>query len=735
MNFDLTDDQCMMRDTFARLLEESSPTSRVREVASRDGFDDVLWAALAEMGAFAIRLPEEKGGLGLATMDALLLAEEAGKTLACGPLVESLMAVRALGLLAGEEHASWIEGAVAGTSIITLAMHDVANHPALWVAGGNVAHAVLARRGSDIVLFEPHDVSYEATLASTTLAELHFDAMPSSVVASGAAAVEVFDSVLEEWKLLMAVQVSGMARQAVKLAAEYACEREAFGKPIGQYQGISHPLADLIAEIDGGKLIVWKAVHNLHHGVEDAGAQISMSLWWNIDVAGRAVTQALHTFGGYGLATEYDVHLYNLRAKQLPMVLGDHDQLLSEAGRRLYGNENVALPDVGDVPIDFELGEEADNMGRELAALFEQILTPELKAKAHYSFDGFDRGVHKILAEKRFLFPAWPKEYGGRDAKPYVVSAMRSVWQKYNWTTHPVSTTDMVGTMIRKCGNEELKQEVLTRIMAGDAICSLGYSEPSCGSDVFAAKTRATPDGDGWWRIDGSKMWTSGANIAQYVLMLVRTDPDLPKHKGLTMFVVPLDTPGIEVQAVHTFQDERTNITYYDGVRIPDRYRLGEVNGGLAVMSAALELEHSGGFTKDQRHMVQSGEALCREISFGDGKLIDTENAQRRLARARTHLYVSEMLEMRALFVIVNKQPNLAYGPMIKLFSSEKFQSDSRDLLSLGAPYTLSKRAGPAGALNLAYRHAHGSTIYGGTSEVHRSMIAEKALGLPRSRG
>ena len=119
---------------------------------------------------------------------------------------------------------------------------------------------------------------------------------------------------------------------------------------------------------------------------------------------------------------------------------------------------------------------------------------------------------------------------------------------------------------------EELKKEVLSKIVAGDAICSLGYSEPGCGSDVFAAQTRATRDGDGW-RIDGSKMFTSGANIAQYVLMLTRTNPDVPKHKGLTLFIVPLDAQGIEVQAVHTFQDERTNITYYDGVRVKDSYR------------------------------------------------------------------------------------------------------------------------------------------------------------------
>ncbi|WP_372764823.1 acyl-CoA dehydrogenase family protein, partial [Litorivivens sp.] len=312
----------------------------------------------------------------------------------------------------------------------------------------------------------------------------------------------------------------------------------------------------------------------------------------------------------------------------------------------------------------------------------------------------------------------------------YVVSALSKVWEKQGWTGHPTSTTMLVGTMIRKCGNDEMKSDILPKIVAGEAVCSLGYSEPGCGSDVFAAKTKATQLEDGSWRIDGAKMWTSGANIADYVLMLTRTDPDLPKHKGLTMFVVPLDTPGIEIHPVHTFQDERTNATFYDNVVIPDKYRLGEVNGGVKVMAAALELEHGGGFMKSQFAMTEAAEELCQELD-----LLQTSNAQKRLARSKMHAYIGEVLGNRALWTGVMGLESKAYGPMTKMFSSEKFQSDSRDLLDLTAPHSLSKREGPAGELNLAYRHAHGTTIYGGTSEVHRSMIAERALGLPRTRG
>lgn len=737
MNFDLSEDQRMMRESFARFLDQQSSSERIRAAAEQGGFDPQLWQGLAELGAFSLRVPEEAGGLGLGTMDAAVLMEEAGRTLASGPLAETLMALRLLAVVGGESRAELLEAASMGAKVVSLALHDLAQQPSQWVAGGAIADAVVARSGNDILLVSLADAGERAeeNLASTPIAEIDLASAPGEVLASGPEAVAAFEQAVEEWKILMAIALSGLSREAISLASEYACEREAFGQPIGAYQAISHPLADLVTDVDGAKYLAWKAVHDCARVPESAAAEISAAFWWAADTAGRAVTQSLHTFGGYGLATEYDVHLYNLRAKQWPLIAGDPAAYLEEAGRRLYAGETAALPEVGEVLIDFDLGDDARAMAKELDDLFNTILTPELRAKAHYSFDGFDAGVHKKLAEAKLLFPAWPKEFGGREAEPYALNALRQVWEEQGWTSHPVGTTDLVGTMIRKVGNDDLKEEVLTRIVNGDAICSLGYSEPGCGSDVFAAKTKATQLEDGRWRIDGAKMWTSGANIAQYVLMLTRTNPDVPKHKGLTMFVVPLDTPGIEVQPVHTFQDERTNATFYDGVTIDDKYRLGPVDGGVKVMAAALEMEHGGGFTKSQVAMSEAAEAFCRDLQRGGKALIESPDAQKRLARCRAHAWISEVLGNRALWTGVNKLPSLAYGPMTKMFSSEKFQSDSRDLLELTAPDSLSKREGPAGEINLAYRHAHGTTIYGGTSEVHRSMIAERALGLPRTRG
>jgi len=734
MNFELTDDQEMMRDMFARFLDENSSMVRVR-AAAPSGFDAALWKGLAEQGALAIRVPEDAGGLGLGLIDAAVLMEEAGRTLASGPLAEALVAARLLAELGGDQTTDLLGRTLSGDAVVTFAFQDIATQPRQWIAGGLVAESIIARKGDDVVLVSVPDTARiaEDNLASSPLAEIDLGALPQTVIASGAAARATFAAGVEEWKLLISAALAGLGREALKLAAAYASERKQFGQFIGQFQAISHPLADLICEVDGGKFLVWKAIRNIADGTKDAGAVVSAAAWWNANAAARAVAQSLHTFGGYGLTTEYDIHLFNLRAKAWPLVLGDPQRLLDEAGRRIYAGETASLPDAGESPINFDLGEDARAITEEINAFFAKNVTPEMRAKFHYSWEGYNPELNRKLAEANLLYLGLPKDVGGRGLSPYAKIAAMDVFETQGYNNPAAGVAQMVALIIQRFGTDELKQDVLPKIMSGEVICSLGYSEPASGSDVFAAQCRATPDGNGW-RIDGTKMFTSGANLASYVLMLARTNTEVAKHKGLTMFIVPLKTEGVTIQPVHTFQDERTNITFYDGVKIPDGYRLGEVDGGVKTMSASLELEHGGGFAKYQRAMLDAGERLCREIVYQGRPLIDDGSAQARLARTAANVWVSELLAYRATWVIAEKKTNLAYGPMAKMYSSEKFLTDARDLLDLTAPLSLSKRKGAAEEINMFYRHAQGATIYGGTSEVHRSMIAERNLGLPRTR-
>lgn len=729
MNFDLTEEQQLMRDSFARLLDEHSSPARLR--AATLGFDPDLWRRLAEMGAFAIRTPEAAGGLGLGTFDAALLMEEVGRTLALGPIAETIVCAQLLARL--EPAAPLLSRVLAGEAVVTLAYHDLAGEARRWIAGGAIAEAVVARDGDEVVLLRPPSDRGEPNLASTALAELDLVVADRQTLAAGAEAVTAFAAAIEEWKLLVSAALGGLARRAIEMAAAYASERQAFGQFIGTFQAISHPLAVIITDVDAAKLFVWKTLRDIADGNARADAQCSLALWWAADASQRAVSQAVQTFGGYGLTTEYDIHLYNLRAKDWVLAFGDPALLLEEGGRRLYSGEPGILPDVGTVPVNLDRGEEARALVREIEEFFVANLTPELQAKAHFSWEGHDPGLHRRFAEAGLLFPDWPVELGGREVSPYAAASAREAWEDHNWSTVAQAVARMVGSIIHRFGSYEIKRDVLTKIAAGEAVCALGWSEPNAGSDVFAAKTRATRDGDGWL-IDGQKMFTSGAQVADYVYMIVRTNADVPKHKGITMFLVPLDTPGITIQPVHSFQDEPTNITFYDHVRVPDAYRLGEVDGGLAVMAATLEIEHAASYAKTLQRLLAAGEAACREIKHNGKPLIDQSRTQTVLARLYTQTQLAIVLNERMLWATVEGKSVPASGPMSRLQSAEAFYDGACTLLDLTAPLSLSKRAGPIAFINHCYRHAHAARIYGGSQEIQRSQIAERHLGLPRSR-
>jgi 3-oxochol-4-en-24-oyl-CoA dehydrogenase len=726
-------DQQIIAETFGRFFDEHSSIAKVR-AAMPLGFDRSLWKALAEMGALTMRIDAKHSGSGLGLLDAALVMEQAGRTLASGPLAEAMVAARLLAEIGGDEGADWLGRIADGSAVVTMALRDVALSERQLIGGGSVADAVLYLKADSICLYRPSAVDRVAVAnyASTPMSEMSL-AGQGVVLASGTAARAVFLAGIEEWKLLTAAALCGLSREALKLAAAYACERIQFGQPIGTYQAISHPLADLIVDADAAKLLVWRAICSIADADADAGSRISRAFWWAARTASDSTNRALHTFGGYGLTLEYDIHLFHLRARAWPLMLGDPAAMLAEVGRRLWSGEKTPLPPAGEVSIDFDLGSAADELAAETREFFLAHLTRELKQKAHYSFSGHDPGLHKQLAGAKLLYPAWPREWGGREADPYANFAAIREWDRAEWTSHAQATTNMIGQILMRFGSSEVQNSILPAIAAGEKICSLGFSEPSSGSDVFAAKTSATRDGDNW-RIEGQKMFTSGANVAHYVLLLTRTDKAAQKHRGLTMFLVPLDTPGVAIQPIQTFQDEPTNITFYSGVRIPDAYRLGPVDGGIQVMIASLKLEQGGGgFFYPHERLLEAAVEWARTTPRGARRAIDDEYVQRRLARVACHVAASEVIVYLSLWAAAEARSG-PFGPMSKMFSSEKFLLDSNDVLELAAPESLTKTSGPLAFINQCSRHASATTIYGGTSEVHRSMIAEHALGLPRSR-
>ena len=733
MKLDLSEEQTLLSESVSRFLRVESSPARVR-AAEPLGFDRALWAGLVEMGVPAMHVPEAAGGGGMSLLDAVLVAEQCGRYLASAPIVEVIVATR---LLAEFGAGDWLARIGGGEAVVTLALHDAALCPIQAVPGGAVADAVLYLLGDDIRLCTATPADAPANLGKSPLARLNLaDAVACQRVASGGPARAAFLAAIEEWKILTAAALAGLARRALEMAADYASEREAFGRLIGTYQGISHPLADSIVDIEGARLLVWRAVWAIARRREDAAASVSMAFWWASQAAGTALIRSLRTFGGYGLSVEYDIQLYFRRGKAMALSLGDPKDELVRVADRLWRGATSPLPPSGDVAIEFGYGEAAERFGSELSAFLAANLTPEMQARARASFDGYDREMQEKLAAAGFLYPDWPHEYGGQGLGAYELSILGVAYEAFDVSRVIIGTTNMGARMVMMFGSDSLKDEALPRFARGFASSCLGFTEPGSGSDIFAARTRATPDG-GDWIVNGQKIFTTGAHVSDYVLLLVRTDPEAPKHKGLTMFLVPMNLPGIAVFPIHTMQDERTNTTFYADVRVPDRYRLGPVGGAVGVMAAAMKLEHSGeGYHVSQPALIHAAVIWARSALDDSGRpRIDSADVRARIARAAVHNEVADLLCRRAVWAGVEGVESRAFGPMSKLFTSETYLRDSADLLELAAPASLFEGQDAAGILEFKHRHSVGTTIYGGTSEIHRSVVAEQALGLPRTRG
>jgi alkylation response protein AidB-like acyl-CoA dehydrogenase len=739
LRLELSDDHKLLNDSFGRFFEEESSIARVR-AAEPLGFDAALHRSLGEMGALGIRAPEAAGGSGAGLMDAALVCEAAGRNMASAPLVEGIVAARLIAELGGA--AEWIEGALTGDKVVTLALREAKAGVAQVVPAGAVADAVLALEGDEVFLLARTPRGEAAgNHGSQPIARLVLSGQGAEgeriTVAKGAAARSAFLAGVEEWKLLTSAQLNGLSRRALEYAVEYAKERVQFGKAIGSYQAVAHPLADRAADVDAAQLFTWWTIQRIALGKPEAAAAVNMAFWWATETADETTRRAVHTFGGYGVTLEYDLQLFFRRAKAWPLVLGDPADQLAEAGRRLWLGASAPLPAAGDPGLDFEFGEDAETLAKEMREVLDKVTTPEWRAAAHYSYSGYDPEVNRKIGEYGLVNPSWPVEWGGRGAHPYAAALALSTWDEFNVTGHAQASTHFVGSVIMMAGSEELKAEVLMDMGKGIKNSSLGYSEPGSGSDIFAAKTRAEWDeANGEWVINGQKMFTSGAEVNDYVFLLTRTDPEGSKHGGITMFLVPLDWPGVEIHAVHTMQEERTNASFYSDVRLPDRYRVGDVNGGLKALGLALELEHGAAYSPGYHSLVQAAVDWARQATDEDGKpRIQDKGTLVRLARAKTNAWLKELIAKRAMYIgVTYPGRRTAYGPMNKVFGSEAYQRDMADLIDLVAPDVLFYGRDGLGQIELMHRHAQISTIYGGTSEVHRSMVAENGLGLPRSR-
>lgn len=383
--------------------------------------------------------------------------------------------------------------------------------------------------------------------------------------------------------------------------------------------------------------------------------------------------------------------------------------------------------DFGLVPLT--PGQEA--FAERVRAFLAETVTEEVRDAEHETGDGFNERVHLALGARGWLMPRWPAAEGGAGLDDVCCWILQRELMRHHVPDITAGTTALIWPAVDQFAEPGLRAEVKKGVAAGTVRMCLGYTEPDGGSDVAAAKLRAVRDGD-HWVLSGSKIFTTGAHNCQYSFLLTRTDPALPKHKGLTMFLVPLDTPGVTIQAVRTFGGERTNIVYYDDVRIADRYRLGAVNEGWKVLHGPLDAEHGQGSSRAGDPSIGMAwvhvlrEALDAAAAWAarpgpDGRRpADDPVVLARLGRVAADIAAAEVTT----------------GPFGRVKYSEILIKYAAELTDLVGPAALLSRGSPGalgdGAIDYAHRFAQGTSTYAGTVEVFRAIIARHVLGLPR---
>jgi alkylation response protein AidB-like acyl-CoA dehydrogenase len=392
--------------------------------------------------------------------------------------------------------------------------------------------------------------------------------------------------------------------------------------------------------------------------------------------------------------------------------------------------------------MDFEFSEEQQRFLGEVEAFLDEhetveVMDPTRENMAQICDTPERRAFMAEVGEKGWLGMTWPEEYGGSDGDGVYEYLLNEALARRG-APQIGKGVGIIGKTLIRHGSDKLKGEFLPKILRNEVEFAVGYSEPDAGSDAAAMQLKATRDGDGW-RLNGQKTWTTSAHFAEWYWVGARTDPKAPKHHGITLFLVPLDDPGLTIRPIWTMGNERTNEVFFDDVFVHDDYVVGDVNKGFQYIAQALDLERFTMFTFSQ---IEERIRILTDFVKGtarDGEPLKHDPVVRqRIAHLVTEAEVARVLGLR--FVHQSLQggdPPRSEASEYKLFATELSKRVADATMDIGGPGTQLRvgtdEAPMAGRAESTYRYTVIDTIGGGTSEVQKNIIATRKLGLPRN--
>jgi alkylation response protein AidB-like acyl-CoA dehydrogenase len=388
--------------------------------------------------------------------------------------------------------------------------------------------------------------------------------------------------------------------------------------------------------------------------------------------------------------------------------------------------------------VRLEYTPEQRQLRQEFRAYLAKLMTPERRAATRSRESGAAyRETLKQMGRDGWLTPGWPQEYGGRGLDPLAQKiVLEELWLAE--APFPFVTVNTIGPALIRRGTEAQKREILPRIASGELNFAVGYTEPQAGTDLAALRTQAVREGDSFL-VNGQKVFTSGAEGADYIWLAARTDPQAPAHRGISILMVDTRLPGFAVSPIHTVGGVRTNLTYYKDLRVPADMLVGELNRGWQLITEQLNHERVGlaALAYGAQGCFDDALQWARITPAGSGFVIDQPWVQIALAEAYVLLEAYAVLGNRVAWEVAQGETRAQLASACKVFSTESYIRVLRLLLDVTGSAGL-LRHGSAGAvlagrLEAEYRRCQINTFGGGTTEVLRDMVAQMALGLPRA--
>lgn len=729
MSIALTEEHRALADTVRRWAADADVLTDTRERFEADVEERPAFLAdLGAQGLLGIHLPEEHGGTGYGLAELAVVVEQLGQAGAGGPVVPTMLAGHLLANHATDALAKDLVPGIASGELVGAVEVPVDGHtPTTSLAreGGECVASgsalVIGGAVADVVLVQATDGDTRVVVALRR-DEVDVTELVSVDGARRVARVEINDVTVGDDRIfaglspdamrdlagtVFAAEAAGLAAWALDTAADYAKVREQFGRPIGSFQAVKHLCADMLVRVEQARAAAWDAARALDEN-EHTELAAAVATAVAVDAAVECTKDAIQILGGIGYTWEHDAHFFLKRASSLRSLLG------GASAARVRVARLAQAGDRRDLSIDLSDDAAAQAARDEVRAFLDEIRDLDEDARV-------DR-----IADSGYVAPHWPAPYG-RDASPIEQVVIDEEFTAADIAVPDIVIGKWVLPTIIQYGTDEQKERFVGPTYRRDIIWCQMFSEPGAGSDLAALQTKATKV-DGGWLLNGQKVWTSVAHESDWGLCLARTNPDAPKHKGITAFLVDMTSDGLDIRPLREITGRAMfNEIYMDDLFVPDDCVVGAVDDGWRAARTTLANERvamSSGSTM--------GQGVEGVLALLDGHpSADDVHVLDQVGRMVCDGQTLALIGFRTTLAQLTGTDPGSGSSVRKLVGMGHAQETAEMALELLGPLGATREPALRKVVD-GYVHARCLTIAGGTTEVQKNVVAERILGLPR---